>query len=175
MFDPHFSVACEKGIKNWGPVPRDFVHPGAFQHCASAHKSPSDTGQMPKINLQSLDPSNGHWTSIINSVLMGTSAINKWFSHKSCLNPEGRIHDDSRSTFFGHHIIQWLPRLVHLALWLKAVSTKTSRHGGAMTSVPCGRCQVIQDVANGWEGFCLGLQLLNRSTTPEDWPKRPKR
>lgn len=37
-----------------------------------------------------------------------------------------------------------------------------------MTSVPCGRCQVIQDVANGWEGFCLGLQLLNRSTTPED-------
>ena len=37
-----------------------------------------------------------------------------------------------------------------------------------MTSVPCGRCQVIQDVANGWEGFCLGLQLLNSSTTPED-------
>ena len=32
-----------------------------------------------------------------------------------------------------------------------------------MTSVPCGRCQVIQDVANGWEGFCLGLQLLNSS------------
>lgn len=29
-----------------------------------------------------------------------------------------------------------------------------------------GRCQVIQDVAEGWEGFCLGLQLLNRTTTP---------
>ena len=42
--------------------------------------------------------------------------------------------------------------------------------GSAMTSVPCGRCQVIQDVANGWEGFCLGLQLLNESTTPEVGP-----
>ena len=41
--------------------------------------------------------------------------------------------------------------------------------------MPCGRCQVIQDVANGWEGFCLGLQLLNRSTTPEDWPGKPRR
>lgn len=36
-----------------------------------------------------------------------------------------------------------------------------------MASVPCGRCQVIQDVANGWEGFCLGLQLLNSSSTME--------
>lgn len=29
-----------------------------------------------------------------------------------------------------------------------------------------GECQAIQDVANGWEGFCLGLQLMNRTTTP---------
>lgn len=28
------------------------------------------------------------------------------------------------------------------------------------------QCQVVQDVANGWEGFCLGLQLLNSTTTP---------
>jgi len=34
-------------------------------------------------------------------------------------------------------------------------------------SVPCGRCQVIQDVANGWEGLCLGLQLQSSSTSPE--------
>jgi len=28
-----------------------------------------------------------------------------------------------------------------------------------------GRCQVIQDVANGWEGHCLGLQLAGQNTT----------
>ena len=55
-----FQWLARKESRIGGPVPRDFVHPGAFQHCASAHKSLSDTGQMPKINLQSLDPSNGH-------------------------------------------------------------------------------------------------------------------
>ena len=34
--------------------------------------------------------------------------------------------------------------------------------------IPCGRCQVIQDVANGWEGLCLGLQLQSSSITQGD-------
>lgn len=39
------------------------------------------------------------------------------------------------------------------------------RLGG--TDTPCtGECQAIQDVEDGWEGFCLGLELLNHSTTP---------
>jgi len=28
-------------------------------------------------------------------------------------------------------------------------------------------CQVKEDVAEGWEGFCMGLQLINRSSTQE--------
>lgn len=30
-----------------------------------------------------------------------------------------------------------------------------------------GQCQVIQDVADGWEGLCLGLTRVNLSATPE--------
>jgi len=37
------------------------------------------------------------------------------------------------------------------------------------TPPPCsGECQVIQDVANGWEGHCLGLQLSGQNASREE-------
>lgn len=41
------------------------------------------------------------------------------------------------------------------------------RRLGAAEDVLCsGECRAIQDVKYGWEDFCLGLQLINQSTTP---------
>ncbi|CAE8603987.1 unnamed protein product, partial [Polarella glacialis] len=46
-----------------------------------------------------------------------------------------------------------------------ADSAPADRRLSACTSTD--QCQVIQDVAQGWEGLCLGLEQLNHSTTPE--------
>lgn len=46
---------------------------------------------------------------------------------------------------------------------LRFPSSISSRNLGACTD----KCTVIEDVSNGWEGYCLGLQLMNLSTTAD--------